>query len=413
MPHLYLCLLLVLLSACPVRAASKEFVPQKVVLFTQLKGEVHASPSSRDLIAGQEGKVFVALVNKHGKYRTYADRSLKGKELMPPTFASTPGTRLAAQVSIRWFLVKPGVSNSAPLQDVPLKAVTGRWEISLDEIRYLADPSLPIGTFRFRVEVVHRQVSGGERRLWSPGGEKALRLSFRKDDTYLGWLTSYFHVPYRYGSTQSEVREYLFADCVDFVVAGYQRMGRVRLGDMGSRTMLGQKWKWFFDTVCSNPIRKGKHYSTRAHNKPVSFGANGVRPGDIILFRGHAAVLLKDINGNGILDSADHVLHHLGAPPRVEAISVVWHGPFTIIRWKDFSLWQTGLARLGLYKGPVNGIFNAELEKAVVKFQRGIGVKPDGIPGPLTGKKLNTCLKLLNRKSSTCSRKTVLSRGGG
>ena len=407
-----LCLLLMLLSACPAMASNQSFVPQKAFLLTQLKTESQSSSLSRGLIAGENGRVSVALVNKHGKCLTFANRIIDGKNAAPPVLVSTPGTRLTSQVSIHWFLVKPGVSGRTPFQDVPLKTVTDRWEISLDELRHLANPSLPIGTFRFRVEVIYRPVSGREHRLWSPGGSKALRLSFRKDDTYLGWLTSYFHVPYRYGSIQREVRDYLFSDCVDFVVAGYQRMGRVKLGDMGSKTMLGQKWKWFFDTICLNPINKEGVFSDRDRNRFVSFGAGGVRPGDIILFRGHAAVLLKDINGNGLLDSGDHVLHHLGAPPRVEAISTAWHGPFKIIRWKDFSLWQSRLARIGLYKGPANGIFNAELETAVIQFQRSIGLKPDGIPGPTTGKKLNTCLKMLDRKSRTCLENKIHPKNG-
>jgi hypothetical protein len=78
---------------------------------------------------------------------------------------------------------------------------------------------------------------GGE--TWStPGADDApdgmiasrvFRYSFRAGDDFLGWLTSYFNVPYLFGSAgkgaRNQAERYLGADCADVLVAALRRSG--------------------------------------------------------------------------------------------------------------------------------------------------------------------------------------------
>jgi cell wall-associated NlpC family hydrolase len=195
----------------------------------------------------------------------------------------------------------------------------------------------------------------------------------------LGWLETFRGVPYKFGSSQAEVREYRAADCADFVVGGYQKMGGAGLGDMGTMTMLGA-WAGLFDVIHGEvDWSVTPCLDTRTRN-PVTWGPEAVRPGDIVLYKGHVGVLTRDQPPLGLLDPEDMVIHHLYQPPRETPLAEVWSGPLAVIRWKDFSPWQRRLKELGLYSGRVDGIFNAELERAVRKVQKNKGLKTDGRP---------------------------------
>ena len=55
------------------------------------------------------------------------------------------------------------------------------------------------------------------------------RYSFRSGDGFLGWLTSYYNVPYLFGSAgkgaRSQAERYVGADCADVIVAALRRAG--------------------------------------------------------------------------------------------------------------------------------------------------------------------------------------------
>ncbi len=50
----------------------------------------------------------------------------------------------------------------------------------------------------------------------------------------------------------------------------------------------------------------------------------------------------------------------------------------------DVRLAQTALFRAGYDPGPINGVFGAQTERAVLQFQRVLGARQDGIIGPVT-----------------------------
>jgi hypothetical protein len=58
---------------------------------------------------------------------------------------------------------------------------------------------------------------------------RVFRYSFRSGDDFLGWLSSFFNVPYLFGSagkgTRNQAERYLGADCADILVAALRRSG--------------------------------------------------------------------------------------------------------------------------------------------------------------------------------------------
>jgi hypothetical protein len=81
-------------------------------------------------------------------------------------------------------------------------------------------------------------VEAGGQRLTTPGAEDApdgqiadrvFRYSFRSRDDFLGWLTSFFNVPYLFGSggqgRRNQAERYVGGDCADLLVAALRRAG--------------------------------------------------------------------------------------------------------------------------------------------------------------------------------------------
>src|SRR5207248_5622132 len=58
---------------------------------------------------------------------------------------------------------------------------------------------------------------------------RVFRYSFRSGDDFLGWLTSYFNVPYLFGSAgkgaRAQAERYVGADCADVLVAALRHVG--------------------------------------------------------------------------------------------------------------------------------------------------------------------------------------------
>ncbi|MEW6558086.1 MAG: hypothetical protein AB1349_12170 [Elusimicrobiota bacterium] len=84
----------------------------------------------------------------------------------------------------------------------------------------------------YKVKIIYTDKSGKKQVLATPGKEsvdycgitqKVHRIDFRKDNTYLGWLSSYYNVPGVFGSVDSQDNEYTGIDCADLVVAGYRK----------------------------------------------------------------------------------------------------------------------------------------------------------------------------------------------
>jgi hypothetical protein len=179
-----------------------------------------------------------------------------------------------------------------------------------------------IGTMRYQIAVTL-----GQQTIASPGVEArrgrgsggltddVLRVSIRRDDSYLGYLTEMYGQPYIWASAgvtdathQSERLE--GADCADFVVYGARRSGKAIAytwtGGLPKVTVL----------LASGTRGNGGIYRD-GHGKPLPFTAKG----DLVLFPRHVGVLAEDRGTIGVLDDQDLVMHILFDSPKEVAIA--------------------------------------------------------------------------------------------
>lgn len=179
-----------------------------------------------------------------------------------------------------------------------------------------------VGTMRYQLVATQ-----GTRTIASPGVESrrgrasggltdaVTRVTIRKDDTYLGYLTEMFNQPYIWASAgpsakahQSEHLE--GSDCADFVVYGARRMGAdipyMWTGGLPAVTKL-----------LGGGTRSADGVYRDAKGNPVPFTVAG----DMVLFPRHVGVLVEDRGFAGVLDDQDLVMHTLFDSPKTEPIA--------------------------------------------------------------------------------------------
>lgn len=179
-----------------------------------------------------------------------------------------------------------------------------------------------VGTMRFQIVVTQsgRTIASAgpeARRGKGSGGvtDAVMRVSIRRDDTYLGYLTEMFGQPYIWGSAglsdkthESERLE--GSDCADFIVYGARRMGAAIpyswTGALpGVSTLLGSGTRG-----PDGIYRDGK-------GRPVAFP----RVGDLVLFPRHVGALVEDRGTIGVLDDQDILMHTLFDSPKAQPIA--------------------------------------------------------------------------------------------
>lgn len=179
-----------------------------------------------------------------------------------------------------------------------------------------------VGTMRYQIVVVQ-----DGRTLTSPGPEArrgkgsggvtddVMRVSIRRDDTYLGYLTEMFGQPYIWGSAglsdkthESERLE--GSDCADFVVYGARRMGAA----------IPYTWTGALPGVTKllGSGTRGRDGVYRdAKGRPVPFP----KVGDLVLFPRHVGALAEDRGTIGVLDDQDIMMHTLFDSPKAQPIA--------------------------------------------------------------------------------------------
>lgn len=268
------------------------------------------------------------------------------------------GERIELQVTkpetaeaIRWFQIVPDTSRFYKNANHPWEPEAYKWvgfgEITYERrelIDYRNQWSIILDTPKafekassstfFRPDLgsfwIQAEVLKNGKRLRSAGLEenddrnltpKVFRLSIRKDDGYLGHLTSFFNVPGLFGSIPYQSNNYIGVDCADVLVAARRKWR----GESGSKdynvAMLVSEWK----RVASFPMRSGSPESE------MKWGED-LHPGDVIAVRyaegkpfQHIGALYGDSNGNGILDGGDQVLH---AGPQALHLTPLRRGSF-------------------------------------------------------------------------------------
>jgi hypothetical protein len=185
----------------------------------------------------------------------------------------------------------------------------------------LTDHGAGVGTMRFQLAVTQ-----GDRTLTTPGidarrgrgsgglRDTVTRVTIRRDDTYLGFLTEMYGQPYVWASAgltdkshQSERLE--GSDCADLMVYGARRMGKqikyTWTGGLPSVTKL---------LAAGTRGEDGIYRDDRG--KPLPF----TQLGDLVLFPRHVGALAIDKGSEGVLDDQDLMLHTLFDVPKEQPI---------------------------------------------------------------------------------------------
>ena len=179
-----------------------------------------------------------------------------------------------------------------------------------------------VGTMRYQLVVTQ-----GDRTIASPGAsarrgrgsgglsDAVTRVTIRRDDSYLGYLTEMFGQPYIWASAglsdrshQSERLE--GSDCADFVVYGARRMGKP----------IGYTWTGGLPRIAkliSAGARDDHGIYRDARGKALPF----TKPGDLILFPRHVGALVEDRGTIGVLDEQDIMMHTLFDSPKEQPIA--------------------------------------------------------------------------------------------
>lgn len=196
-----------------------------------------------------------------------------------------------------------------------------------------------LGTMAFKVVV-----TAGGTSLATPGKEdvyrgglsaKVHRVTVRKDDTFLGYLTELYNTPYIWASAGSagvhQADRNIGSDCADLMVYGLRRAGKKI--DYGS-TFDVPRWGGKKAIAEIAALREDGRFVDAA-GKTIAIGPAGVKPGDLVLFHRHVGAFSEDREPRGVLDAGDLLIHTAWAPPAEEtfAQSRRWTSP-------PFSVWR-------------------------------------------------------------------------
>jgi hypothetical protein len=316
--HRRLVVVWVCLLAPAVRAAPRCELRDRPWLEGRVRGSGLATARSVDARAGEELEVFLV-----------APGVLDGRRV---EFSEAPGRDRVSwagagcgRLAVSWRRVEPRKEHqttAAPNRDTSVYSnavlfgpTHGTW-IGFDRIEYFEtpiegqDPFIRVRDARpsdaelrairepryqglgvMRLAATVRAPDGVERSTAgagdAPGGliaDRVFRYTFRDGDGLVGWLTSFFNVPYLFGSAgrgaRSQAERYLGADCADILVAALRRAGLRRqdyssVGDLvGSLERVARPVEIH---VCNN----GQSDCVPSASPAVHFNRE-VRPGDLL-----------------------------------------------------------------------------------------------------------------------------------
>jgi len=253
------------------------------------------------------------------------------------------------RISLAWARIEPTRANTSNTQsgafrfeaiDYRTSGIKGANGASLvADVRptLTTDHGDGVGTMRYQLTVTQ-----GDRTLTSPGidarrgrgagglTDAVTRVTIRRDDSFLGFLTEMYGQPYVWASAgltdknhQSEHLE--GSDCADLMVYGARRMGK----------NVAYTWTGGLPKVTkllAGGTRSDDGIYRDKKGKPLPY----TQDGDLILFTRHVGALAGDKGEAGVLDDKDIVLHTLFDSPKEQAIADTGyaHTPVELRRWK-------------------------------------------------------------------------------
>jgi hypothetical protein len=264
--------------------------------------------------------------------------SLGGKQVTVQPLVKGPRIELA------WSRIEPTTANMSN---------TGSGTFRFEPIEYRAtpidgtanQPSIPadvrptlitdhgdgVGTMRYQLAVTQGNTTletpgFHARRGRGSGGltDAVMRVTLRRDDTYLGFLTEMYGQPYVWASAgtsdkthQSERLE--GSDCADLMVYGARRMGKP----------IAYTWTGGLPAVTkllASGTRGDDGVYRDDDGKPLPY----TQAGDLVLFPRHVGALAVDKGTIGVLDHEDLMLHTLFDSPKEQPIKDSGYAQFRV-----------------------------------------------------------------------------------
>ena len=246
-----------------------------------------------------------------------------------PSLAAAQPLAAAPALQLAWYRIEPATANTSNTASGEFRFETIDYRATAIEhgnagslaadVRPTLTPDHGHGVGTMRYQLVVKQ---GDRTIASPGIEArrgrgsggltdaVMRVSIRRDDSYLGFLTELYGQPYVWASAgltdrthQSERLE--GSDCADFVVYGERRLGkRIPYTWTGGLPQL--------TTLLATGTRGKDGIYRDAAGKPLPF----TRVGDLVLFPRHVGALVMDKGEKGVLDDKDIIMHSLLDTPK-------------------------------------------------------------------------------------------------
>jgi hypothetical protein len=289
--------------------------------------------------------LYVLLRTAGTNYTDAPSPHIAGKAITAQPLAKAPALELA------WLRIEPATANMSNTQSgafkfEPIEYAATAIENTANQPSIAADvrPTLTtdhgagIGTMRYQLLATQ-----GDKTIASPGidarrgrgsgglTDAVTRVTIRRDDTFLGYLTEMYGQPYIWasaglsdGSHESEHLE--GSDCADLMVYGARRMGRkvayTWTGGLPSITKL----------VAGSGTRGEDGVYRDKAGKPLPFTAVG----DLVLFPRHVGALAEDRGTIGVLDDQDIMIHTLFDSPKEQAIADSGYADTSVElrRWK-------------------------------------------------------------------------------
>jgi len=185
-----------------------------------------------------------------------------------------------------------------------------------------------LGTMRYGASI-----RMGEQRVNTPGRDNRTRagihesvatVRFRKDNSFVGYMTELMNVPYVYGSASPSGKDRdhqsekaTGADCADLIVYGWRRGGK-RL-----KYTWSQGLKSYTKKMKNVSYMTDGSYRTEGGNL-IEFG-DAIRAGDILLWGRHVAIVVEKDPKN-VLTKDTKILHTVWGSPEIVPLRKIGYG---------------------------------------------------------------------------------------
>lgn len=158
----------------------------------------------------------------------------------------------------------------------------------------------------------------------------------RPDDSYLGYLRELMGTPFIMGPgvTKSgfhQTDQRVGSDCAELAIYGRRRMG-FPVPYCGPSGIV----RYLKEIVPSEVSANANGIYLDAQGRPITVGAGGIKPGDILHFGAQVSVFYQDRGVRGKLDAADLLLESWGSTPHVTTIRQCGFYQFPVhpMRWR-------------------------------------------------------------------------------